>query len=29
LKNLSFISAFAFSIFRLEKPAEKQNKTAP
>jgi hypothetical protein len=29
LKSLSFISAFGFSAFRLEKPAEKQTQTGP
>jgi hypothetical protein len=29
LKSLSFVSAFDFSAFRLEKPAEKQKQTWP
>jgi hypothetical protein len=29
LKNLWFISVFAFAAFRLKKPAEKQKQTRP
>jgi hypothetical protein len=29
MKNLPFVSAFGFSAFQLEKPAEKQKQTGP
>jgi hypothetical protein len=29
LKSLPFVSAFSFSAFRLEKPAEKQEQKGP